>query len=546
MNIQRTHPLLSLLAGAALLWLASPPASAQRPSIGDFYEDAVMLGFKVRMPKGWDFGPPQPGEPNTIGTYQPPHVKYINISPSEVLFLEAHLAKFDRRPAPEPEPEAVTRDEDGRIVVDPRRMRPRAIPTLPAYIERHFRGSGLREIEKSEFRMRDVTATEYLFKAAGQLGTEYHIWAVLYELEPDLEVALIFNAPDSRDWRNWQGNLRRMGQSFQRVEVKAQQAQAGRSDDSAYRAQKRDQLALEVARNPGWSLEETDNYFIISSVADPAFMRELKHRLESIRRVYEELYPAEQAERIRFLAQERAGRKADGTGADPQDEEEPEVVLRTTAGASPRELSRCSVVRVCANREQYHQYGGPGGSAGYWNWVSEELVIYDDKAVGGRRNTWAVLNHEAFHQYIFYFYGNISPHSWYNEGTGDFFSGYQLQANRFVLRKFDWRVRTIQENIRANRFVPLKELVRFTQSEYYGNNKYKFDGGMNYAQGWSLIYFLRTGKGGARCWNNAWDSILDTYLETLAATSNLDQAVDAAFAGVDWTQLEECWKSYTL
>ena len=26
----------------------------------------------------------------------------------------------------------------------------------------------------------------------------------------------------------------------------------------------------------------------------------------------------------------------------------------------------------------------------------------------------------------------------------------------------------------------------------------------------------------------------------------LDEAVDQAFAGVDWTELEEAWKKYTL
>jgi hypothetical protein len=56
-------------------------------------------------------------------------------------------------------------------------------------------------------------------------------------------------------------------------------------------------------------------------------------------------------------------------------------------------------------------YGGPGGSAGYWNWGTQELVFFDDKGGDGRNDTWLVLNHEAFHQFIFYFYGNISPHS---------------------------------------------------------------------------------------------------------------------------------------
>jgi hypothetical protein len=197
------------------------------------------------------------------------------------------------------------------------------------------------------------------------------------------------------------------------------------------------------------------------------------------------------------------------------------------------------VVRVCKDSAEYHSYGGPGGSAGYWSPGQRELVIYDDKAVGGRGDTWATLNHEAFHQYIFYFFGSLTPHYWYNEGTGDFYSGYEYKNKRFTLKPFDWREPLIKEEIRKKTYTPLKEFVRFDRSKYYGERI-----GENYAQGWSLVYFLRTGKRNARCWNDAWDTILDTYLRVLVETDDLDKAVDAAFEGVDWDELEECWKAY--
>ena len=82
--------------------------------------------------------------------------------------------------------------------------------------------------------------------------------------------------------------------------------------------------------------------------------------------------------------------------------------------------------------------------------------------------------------------------------------------------------------------MPLDKFVRYTQAEYYGNNKEGTTGGQNYAQGWSLIYFLRTGKkANAKGWNPAWDNILEDYLRVLATTNNLKQAVDDAFKGVD-------------
>jgi hypothetical protein len=114
-------------------------------------------------------------------------------------------------------------------------------------------------------------------------------------------------------------------------------------------------------------------------------------------------------------------------------------------------------------------------------------------------------------------------------------------------------VSTIKEALRGRdsgkqTYVPLKEFVRFTQAEYYNatKNKYGIDGGDNYAQGWSFIWFLRTGPKRARAWNKAWTPILDTYLRTLAVTDDLDKAVDEAFAGVSWEEIEKAWIDYTL
>ena len=44
----------------------------------------------------------------------------------------------------------------------------------------------------------------------------------------------------------------------------------------------------------------------------------------------------------------------------------------------------------------------------------------------GEDATWETLSHETFHQFIFYFYGSLSPHSWYNEGQGDYFAGAKM------------------------------------------------------------------------------------------------------------------------
>jgi hypothetical protein len=264
------------------------------------------------------------------------------------------------------------------------------------------------------------------------------------------------------------------------------------------------------------------------------------------------IYSPKMAEELRRNAlvkrrsQETGGGKEDAEPADDEEEEDPEPDEDSAVAmaADPMERSRTCVVRVCKDRDEYQKYGGPPGTAGYWSPMQEELVVFDDKAVGGRGNTWATLNHEAFHQYIFYFFGNMTPHYWYNEGTGDFYAGYEYKNKKFTLKPFDWRVQTIQQLVskKPPLHVPLKEFVRYDRAKYYDPKTI----GENYAQGWALIWFLRTGKKQARCWDDSWDTILDTYLRVLVETDDLDTAVDEAFAGVDWQKFEDCWKQYTL
>lgn len=194
-----------------------------------------------------------------------------------------------------------------------------------------------------------------------------------------------------------------------------------------------------------------------------------------------------------------------------------------------------SIVRVCGDRDEYHKYGGPGGSAGYWNSWAEELVFYDaSPAKKIDDDTLSVLYHEAFHQYIYYSVGNVAPHSWFNEGHGDYYAGAKyLRSRKWDIGPFDWRVGTVKNAIRqgareftlkqdeqggkerkvysnAKGYTPLADLVAFSQRDYYSYP------GVSYAQGWSLIYFLREEVGkNPKKYPESWGRILDTYFDVL-------------------------------
>jgi hypothetical protein len=538
MESKTTAVLTRALALAGALLLAVPAALAQAPKVGPQYERSD-LGFRIKRPAEWMLIPPQPGDPNLLAKFKPENVEYVQVGTEAsgrpiVAFLEFYVLKFDRRK---------TAEEGG-----PALMR-KPLKDVKEWVKKGGDvqdGPTMKVEEEKDFTAAKIAAKEIQFVTPGDEKSSRRAYAATYALSPELDVAIVATGPGAKaKWPKYEAVFQQMARSFSAI---ATETAASVAADAPVRDKERARLqGILSSLGGGWKLYETPNYFVLTPHEDRAFIDELCGRLEAIRAIYEQDYPAEKAEQYRKAGE--AARTGESAEDKAKREAEEKVTKALFGEASPREMSRCSVVRVFTDQSAYHSYGGPQGSAGYWSPMVRELVLYDDQKGGGRRDTWAVLNHEAFHQFIFYFYGNISPHSWYNEGTGDFYSGYEYKNKRFTLKKFDWRVGTIQEAVRPGSdspYIPLKDFVRLSQAEYYGNNKWKVGGGQNYAQGWSLIYFLRTGKkNNAKGWDPAWDGILETYLRVLAMSGDVDQAVTEAYKGVDFDALEQAWKDYT-
>ena len=286
-------------------------------------------------------------------------------------------------------------------------------------------------------------------------------------------------------------------------------------------------IRVRLAMGGDWEAEDTENYIVIFNTSDQPLVRRVLSDLEAIRKEYMRLFPP----------------------VEP--------------------IQAVSTVRICQDRDEYMKYGGPPGSAGYWYYVTEELVLYDGtKREKGKKtdklDTFIVLYHEAFHQFIHYSVGQFGPHSWFNEGYGDYFSGALIQGGKVKkIKPNRWRLGTIQRLITTQEFVPLADFIHYTKAQYYRR------GGQNYAQGWSLIYFLNECREVQK--DERWSQILPIYFEELKAAwaqqragleargeeeddgkvaeaqqAAREQAVEAAFDGVDLRALEELWREFTL
>ena len=518
------------LALALAAFTLAPAAEAQA-----FKEEKhERLGLNLVRPRKYKAMALQPNEPFIQLRYieEEDKRKPKNVRPE---FL---IVRIDFQPDPEPEveePEAEDEDDEERSRSKPapeaKRKVELPISTLERWVERRLNGFELgAEHKPQKAREQDGYAyTEYELKVRGR--TPLQGWAFVWH-KPERTYALIGvsgkdDFEDHRDdlWRKCALKIEIEEPTASKEAAKWTRFYERRPEfkGGEYRVKVRSEMVK------GWKAEDTENYILVYSTKDQALIRDLKQRLEAIRRAYTVLFPAS------------------------------------------REITAVSTVRICKDADEYRKYGGPAGSGGYWNYVTEELVFFDyDDREGergsGKKDSRIVLYHEAFHQYIFYSVGELAPHSWFNEGYGDYWSGSIFNRGGKVQKVAvnPWRIGTIQKAIDDYRHVPWREIIEFEQKDYY-NPAIRH---ICYAQGWSMVYFLNTSKQVQK--NPQWAEILPVYFETLK-TSHAEEmerlaelgqadnraqreaanlrsrqaAVKAAFEGVDLKAIEEAWMEYT-
>ncbi len=367
-----------------------------------------------------------------------------------------------------------------------------------------------------------------------EFGTGAQTVTIGYFRNLGVEWAVVYEAFEENYRKTWRDIYIKSIATFEVTEnVDADTAAAAKKDPTKLKGEeKRAALKASIAGTPGWYAIDTKYYVILSNSSNKSFVQSLSKELETVReRVYSKMFP-------------------------PRTTEMP-----------------LSPVRVLDTQSEYHQYGGPSGSAGYFSPATGELVLFtkfEDVTKSNSLNYCrSVMFHEAFHQYVHFAVGDVSPHSWFNEGHGDYFAGMTVQGTSTIkFNPFDWRVSYLKDHLRGKHdLIPCRTLVRLPQREYYTN------AGLKYSQGWALIYYLRNVST-----NRQHKQVLDTYFSYLAdnvaafrakekekkgdsgnpepvpgipgirvidfedqekVEQILSEAVDKAFAGVDFEQLDK-------
>lgn len=289
----------------------------------------------------------------------------------------------------------------------------------------------------------------------------------------------------------------------------------------------------------GWKALDTENYLIVHHSTNQGLIRRIARDIEAMRAFYGEQFPPS------------------------------------------KPIDAVAVVRVCRTLDEYHEYGGPQGTGGYWHPGNEELVFFDysytmqqmdsreKRALGGQRLTdddsLLVLYHEALHQYMHYAVGQFAPHDWFNEGYGDYFSGAVVGESTGRVVRVDpspWRIHVAKDMLEfGDGYLSLKDVLHADRTTFYNPQR----AGNYYAAAWSFVFFLKHDK--AALAHPQWSKLLATYYATVkevyaAESKGLDdddrggrevasfKARKAALAktleGIDLVVLEAAWKKYVV
>ncbi|HEX5009934.1 MAG TPA: hypothetical protein VFY71_05995 [Planctomycetota bacterium] len=435
----------------------------------------TKIGFSFKPPKDFTAIAIDPTEHITVAKYQSEQADQSGDG-NGGLYNRDFLVKFYPAKQDKTFAQSDGEDEDKPpLTGDPSKDEHAAGPTRPtasAMVE-SLRDGKFAKFDGKEktVKLAGTTATELTFTASDSPISYYAL-----VLEQDDGVFVMQGSSLSQRFDKACADFSAAAKSFKRIEradLSAHVADLKSMDEqSRFLQQQIDKLP------PGWSYLKTRRYVFLYD-ADKSFVEELAARIEAMRDQYEKDYPP------------------------------------------TKPIDAISIVRVCANEAEYHGYGGPYGSGGYWYDVARELVVYDEQP---RETTLAIVNHEAFHQYIYYFYGELAPHPWYNEGTGDVYAGAKLSKSNKIqafgdppggVRRQEFikeAARLLGEGKRGSEgaAAPPKLLMHFHHLEYYGSAGY--DIGVCYAEGWSLNHFLRLGR-----LEPKWQKILPDYLRALLA-----------------------------
>ncbi len=244
---------------------------------------------------------------------------------------------------------------------------------------------------------------------------------------------------------------------------------------------------------------ETDNFIVVANIESRKTVKELKTGLEKSRNVFMQLYPIKEP------------------------------------------LKAVSVVKAFESRKEYIAYVGKQyeWTGGLWMASKKELVVSPanfGSARAKREMLVEVIQHEGFHQYIYFATGEQHTAVWFNEGNATFFEGIEYDRKNVAIESTYRTAKVAAIADSAN----ISKLLAMSHAEFYGVNKRQ-----NYILAYGLMFFLHKGakimKGK---YKNNYSEIPLKYYQAILATRDAEQATKIAWHGVDMNKFNQIFRKF--
>lgn len=543
----RSVALLTTIAFVTALGLAAAPGTAQKRT--RLYADEDK-SYEVRIPWWLEAVPTKPGDEQTLAKFQGSRKWDRNPFRGE---HEVVLRVIRIRKGPGPttgkanEPEEPEGEETPTSLVDQRLAYLNGATTLSDYLTRRL-GQQAKSVDRYDDLfprpLEDDEDREFVVyqNQVRTKGTRHSasIRAFVQETESEIfgivATGLGIN-PFHPEITRAVLTLKREVRKSERDDEDDPYAESAEDEDGNQLLDLAGRRAVRADLVKGWEAYDSVHFILVTNVSSKRLIDTMLVDLEIMRSAYLERFPP----------------------------------------VADADMNIVSTVRVCDGYEDYLRYAGKRlyGTGGYWNFIEEELVLFNPERAVPRALEWtrsvdpvAVLYHEAMHQYFYYSNRSAAPASWFNEGYGEVFGGARLSRRKGEVRKIDrndFRMQWLRKD-RKDKVPPpaLSRLLRMTQREFYGRGALA-----NYAYGWAFCFFLEKQRDRSeRVRNDLWANLPDNYLVELRKameaeraklppdspddliTAKQDQiqaaAIEAVLKDIDLNELQSEWERFLV
>src|SRR5262245_5725523 len=275
---------LAVLATAGVCFAQGKKELAREP-----YKDS-RWGFEVYSFDKWSAIPPDPSERYMVGRFNPPEDVYepklgIPFRPAFSIFRfdpqGKSAALTDQGKSSKGGKDGPSTGDDGKRESETTREKV-ALKNFDQALANASNVQRQGQPEKVKLGKLDAVVYRYLSRTGIKIMVQHY--AVAFTHTDGSQIVLDYEMPDFKyeDWKEL------FAQSAKTFKFTAREAvDASRFDGLSPIERDRMIHKEDVARTPGWKFDETDHYFIKYDIENPAFIKEVKERIEAIRAIYE-------------------------------------------------------------------------------------------------------------------------------------------------------------------------------------------------------------------------------------------------------------------